>query len=1451
MNQIRLILSGMLAALLGYSIPCDAEDIDIYSGLGILGNVPNVLLVLDNAANFSSSSAGSTCIIDGVATAMSGSVGGIEQCALYNVVNGLPVNPDGSARVNIGVMVYNSNNIRDVNNANCGAVSSTGGCLAQPLIAMDAAHKPGLLAWIKSWTTTGGTGNGAIKASGEATAATMQEAWAYYHGSTGLSGRSYADIKPPAGCQKNFVIFIGNSFSSSGTPGDAPDSASNALNNAPGVTAAQKTLITNRVSTSCGAFTFPTSAHETKGFYADEWARYMNQADLYSTPTGVQNITTYTVGILGASCQSEYAALLTNMARYGAGKYFATNDYSSLVVAILKILNEVQAVNSVFSSSSLPVSSNAQGTFLNQIYMGMFRPDAGALPRWAGNLKQYSFILDPATGSLQLGDSIGNPALDSSGTGFLSPNAVSFWTCSRTDNPYYTGTLTATQQALLAANGQTCATDPVSTVDPATGGFWINYPSMLNSAGKGFDLPDGELVEKGGAGQRIRLTNLSDDYSDPAGATTNPRKLYTYCPSGTSCNADLTNAANAFDTANTNITAVMFGGSSSVNITNLTRSGTTTTVTTAGNHGFTTGDSITIANATPDNYNGTFTIAVTDATHFTYPIAEYPPTPATGTYTASKPGTPRSILLLTRSGTTMTAISLAHGFTVGNTVTLSGANQPEYNGTFTITNATTDTFTFTISATEKPVSPAGSGTSTSTQKATGACPSPCMSTVTINAPSASPPGVVRTAGQTTVTVTTSSNHGYSTGRAVTLTGVVDSTGTTVPEYNGTFTITSIPSVKSFTFTTTISPATPATGIITASIPSVTKNVTSLTRTGATATATVTAHGFSGNDTIVISGTPGTNESAYVGSFTISNVTANTFDYPITVTPATPAAGVGGATMTATRGGATPNRTSLIHWIRGEDNYGDETGPGGAVNIRPSVHGDVLHSRPTVLNYGGSTGVVVFYGDNGGVFHAINGNQTNPTGSTLPAPGSELWGFIPSEMLPKFNRLRTNSPQLNLPSTPPGILPPPAKKDYFVDGISGVYQLVNGSGTTLRAVLYLSMRRGGRLIYALDVTNPTAPTLLWKKDNTSTDMSELGQTWSQPKVAKVAGYANPVVIFGAGYDPNEDVDPPTVADTMGRGIFILDALTGAVVWKAIPQTIGSTTCSGTAMQASCLVEGMNYSIPSDITLMDKNADGFIDRLYTGDTGGNIWRVDLEPAGLSTPDNWRVHKLAALGCGSGPCSIPTSPAPRKFFFPPEVISTTTYDAVIAGTGDREHPLYVDVDSQKSNRVFFLKDMFTGNNATGMTPITSDTLFDATSATYNGSANGYKITLANGEKVVNAPLVTAGYVFFGTNQPTEPSTTSCTSSLGIAKGYRLQPLTAQYSHVVFAGGGLPPSPVSGVVEIRKPDGTTIRVPFLIGGGNPECVGSDCLSALGGQKPPISVSTHRIRTYWYLNNK
>jgi hypothetical protein len=66
-----------------------------------------------------------------------------------------------------------------------------------------------------------------------------------------------------------------------------------------------------------------------------------------------------------------------------------------------------------------------------------------------------------------------------------------------------------------------------------------------------------------------------------------------------------------------------------------------------------------------------------------------------------------------------------------------------------------------------------------------------------------------------------------------------------------------------------------------------KSVTSLTRTGSLATATVTAHGYSTGDVITIQGAI---PNGYNGTGTITVTDANTFTYPVNASLATPATG---------------------------------------------------------------------------------------------------------------------------------------------------------------------------------------------------------------------------------------------------------------------------------------------------------------------------------------------------------------------------------------------------------------------------------------------------------------------------------------------------------------------------------------------------------------------------------
>jgi len=86
----------------------------------------------------------------------------------------------------------------------------------------------------------------------------------------------------------------------------------------------------------------------------------------------------------------------------------------------------------------------------------------------------------------------------------------------------------------------------------------------------------------------------------------------------------------------TALDAILVNGYGQVNVSSITRSGTTATVTTATAHGFSTGDVALIAGAAETAYNGEFVVTVTGGTSFTYDVAGSPSTPATGTITSKR-----------------------------------------------------------------------------------------------------------------------------------------------------------------------------------------------------------------------------------------------------------------------------------------------------------------------------------------------------------------------------------------------------------------------------------------------------------------------------------------------------------------------------------------------------------------------------------------------------------------------------------------------------------------------------------------------------------------------------------------------------------------------------------------------------------------------------------------------
>lgn len=522
--------------------------------------------------------------------------------------------------------------------------------------------------------------------------------------------------------------------------------------------------------------------------------------------------------------------------------------------------------------------------------------------------------------------------------------------------------------------------------------------------------------------------------------------------------------------------------------------------------------------------------------------------------------------------------------------------------------------------------------------------------------------------------------------------------------------------------------------------------------------------------------------------------------------------------------ATEHQKIVDHAL-GKD-VNDENANGNLTETRPSLHGDVIHSQPLPVSYGGSTGVVLYYGSNDGSFRAISGEN-----------GRELWAFVAPEHHSRLKRLTDNSPVVEYPGMPAGVTPTPRRKDYFFDGTAGLYQNADSS----QVWIFPTMRRGGRMIYAFDVTTPASPVLKWRAGcpNAFDDVGctggfdAIGHTWSTPRVAKVKGHdsgATPLIIMGGGYDACEDAD--TAAPSCGAGgikgkrVYVLNAATGAQV----------------------AVFTTNRSVAADVTLVDRNGDGYVDHAYVADTGGGLYRLDFsEPATLAprASNAWTFTQIAG-----------TSGAGRKFLFAPAVVAAKDHVYVTVGSGDRERPLLSQYPyaSSVQNRFYMLVDRFTGVNVdldgATMSNFTADT---TCSASFGSGMSGWYMDLTGrGEQSVTSPLVFGGLVYFSTNRATAAAPGMCSANLGEARGYAVNLLNASGAigtqaicggarSAIFTGGGLPPTPVTAILPIN---GKPTSVLF---GGAQRSGGAS--SAIGAQQIKPTMSGRRTRMYWHTH--
>jgi type IV pilus assembly protein PilY1 len=594
------------------------------------------------------------------------------------------------------------------------------------------------------------------------------------------------------------------------------------------------------------------------------------------------------------------------------------------------------------------------------------------------------------------------------------------------------------------------------------------------------------------------------------------------------------------------------------------------------------------------------------------------------------------------------------------------------------------------------------------------------------------------------------------------------------------------------------------------------------------------------------------------SATARNVkTCNSFTCPTTPT-ALPNFADGNTSITAAMlGAADPiERTALINYQLGRDVNDEDIDATTTGEMRASAHGDVVHSRPVAINYGtdASPEVVVFYGGNDGVLRAINGNRSTEIGppDAEVDPGQELWAFVAPEFFGNIKRLRDNVVPISYTGSTT-TSPVPQPKPYGLDGSITAYKF----GPT--TWIYSTARRGGRVVYAFDMstihTDTSSPRLLWKigcpnlgnDTGCTTGFSGIGQTWSAPKVLKTAGYGSgtaPMLMMGGGYDNCEDGDPHTcTASSKGRSVYLLDAETGAKL-NEFPT---------------------DRPVAADVFVVPDTVSGLAKFAYIVDLGGNIYRISGSspnvPIGTALPADWTITKIASLGCSTPAAACAAN---RKFMFAPDVVEPPAPGSgvyhLLVGSGDREKPLRVFDDALGvSNYFFMVKDVPT--NATWLSDETADcgegviclnsltpiTTVADPAASDLATSKGWYLGLTSGEQVVTSAITVFGVVTFSTHEPTDPDRDSCEADLGTARVYNIGYLNATSRNgtssrsrfEVVSGGGLPPSPVAGLVRL---DPSSPPIPFIIG-ADPEC------PLCGSEPTPPSVSTQpKSLTYWYL---
>ncbi len=340
-------------------------------------------------------------------------------------------------------------------------------------------------------------------------------------------------------------------------------------------------------------------------------------------------------------------------------------------------------------------------------------------------------------------------------------------------------------------------------------------------------------------------------------------------------------------------------------------------------------------------------------------------------------------------------------------------------------------------------------------------------------------------------------------------------------------------------------------------------------------------------------------------------------------------------------------SNLVNYLRGQYGYEDRStniGPpdNRLYRFRSAVMGDALESQPSFISkpvfsypypgYGdyktaqAARAGTVYMGANDGMMHAF-----------ASATGVERWAYVPSMVIPNMWKLAdTNYATLHVNY----VNGSPITTDVCVSNTTTTLANCNNinyasTGSTSddpvwKTILVGGLNGGGRGYYALDITNPTTPVLLWEFTTmagvgatTGFDDNDVGYSFGQPVITKRAD-GRWVVLITSGYN--------NVSPGDGKGyLYVLDAYDGKILSKISTGVGTTTTPSGLAK-----IAGWNEEPPGNS----------VRYVYGGDLLGNVWKFDISStaaATIGTGDKVNFATLFSTAAGTAGTEQPIMTTP----------------------------------------------------------------------------------------------------------------------------------------------------------------------------------------------------------------